>query len=151
MVELLNCLHAYEIAYCSFVKPAAGPLWNPESSHMGEITIELKDLQFYSFHGLYEEEKLAGGEFVVNLSVKLYENNTITSIEQTVNYAALYSLVKEEMSQPRELLETLAQSIAAKIHNAYSSVKEIDICIEKKNPPITGFTGSVAVRWKREY
>lgn len=117
---------------------------------MGEFTIELKGLQFFSFHGLYEEEKLVGGEFVVDLSLKFSENNTITSIEQTVNYAALYSLIKVEMNQPRELLETLAQSIADKIFIAYPSVKEIDIRIEKKNPPITGFIGSVAVRWKKE-
>ena len=37
---------------------------------MGEFIIELKGLQFYSFHGLYAEEKKVGGEFVVDVSGK---------------------------------------------------------------------------------
>ena len=37
---------------------------------MGEFTIELRGLQFYSFHGLYEEEKKVGGEFIVDVFEK---------------------------------------------------------------------------------
>ena len=118
---------------------------------MGEFTIELKGLQFFSFHGLYEEEKIIGGEFKVDLLVKFSEEKHITTIEQTINYAALYAIVKEEMNQPRKLLETLAQSIADKIHAAYPSLKEIDIRIEKKNPPIAGFIGSVGVSYKNQF
>jgi len=119
---------------------------------MGEFTIELKNLQFFSFHGLYEEEKKAGGEFVVDVFAKFPAGkNNVTSIDETINYSALYVIVKEEMSQPRELLETLAQSIVEKIHTRYSSLKEIEIRIEKKNPPIIGYTGSVAVKYRQSY
>jgi dihydroneopterin aldolase len=116
---------------------------------MSEFIIELKQLYFFSFHGLYEEERKVGGEFVVDLFVKYPEEKQITSLSQTINYAALYAIIKEEMNQPKDLLETLAQSIAEKIHTAYPSVNEIDIRIEKKNPPIVGFVGSVAVSFKK--
>ena len=117
----------------------------------GEFVIELKDLWFYSFHGLYEEERKVGGEFFVDLFVKTNTEGTVTSIDDTINYAALYSIVKTEMNQPRDLLETIAQSIASKIHQTFPSVREMEICITKKNPPISGFNGNVAVHWKNTF
>lgn len=117
----------------------------------GEFTIELKSLCFFSFHGLYEEERKVGGEFVVDLSAKYApEKNTfLANIDETVNYATLYKIVQEEMSQPRNLLETIAQSIAEKIHQAFPLVDEVEVSIEKKNPPVMNFTGSVGVRFKK--
>ena len=119
---------------------------------MGEFTIELRNLEFYSFHGLYDEEKKVGGEFVVDAFAKFpAEDHTLTSIKETVNYAALFAIIKEEMAQPRELLETIAQSIAEKIYAKYSVIKEVEIRIEKKKAPIAGLNGSVAAKYRKVY
>ena len=119
---------------------------------MGEFTIELRDLQFYSFHGLYDEEKKIGGEFVVDVFAKFpATSHRLTSIDETVNYAAIFEIIKKEMDQPRELLETIAQSMAEKIYNKYSVIKEIEIRIEKKKAPIVGLNGSVAAKYVRAY
>lgn len=119
---------------------------------MGEFIIELKGLQFYSFHGLYEEEKRVGGEFVVDVFAKFpAEGHSLNSINETVNYAALFAIVKDEMTQPRELLETIAQSIAEKIYVKYSVLKEVEIRIEKKKAPIVGLNGSVAATYRKTY
>lgn len=119
---------------------------------MGEFTIELRDLQFYSFHGLYEEEKKVGGDFVVDVRAKFpAEGHALKSIDETVNYAALFAIVKEEMDRPRELLETVAQSIAEKIYAKYNVINEVDIRIEKKNAPIVGLSGSVAASYRKVY
>ena len=119
---------------------------------MGEFTIELRGLQFYSFHGLYEEEKKAGGEFVVDVFAKFpAENHILNSLDETVNYAALFTIVKDEMNQPRALLETIAQSIAEKIYAKYSLIKEVEIRIEKKKAPIVGLNGSVAASYRKVY
>jgi dihydroneopterin aldolase len=118
---------------------------------MGDFIIELKGLQFFSFHGLYEEEKKTGGEFSVDVFVKTTAGKNITFLEETINYAALYEIVKAEMGQPRELLETLSQSMAEKIRLAFPHTKEIEIRIEKKNPPIAGFIGSVAVTYRKSF
>lgn len=117
---------------------------------MGEFTIELRNLQFYSFHGLFEEEKKAGGEFVVDVWAKFpAEDHALKSIDETVNYAALFTIIKDEMSQPRELLETIAQSIAEKIYAKYNVIKEVGIRIEKKKAPIVGLNGSVAASYRK--
>lgn len=119
---------------------------------MGEFTIELRGLQFYSFHGLYEEEKKAGGEFVVDVWAKFpAEGHALNSINETVNYSALYTIIKEEMYQPRELLETIAQSIAERIYSKYNVIKEVEIRIEKKKAPIVGLNGSVAASYRKVY
>lgn len=119
---------------------------------MSEFTIELKRLYFYSFHGLYEEERKVGGEFSVDLFVKyIGGENNITDIGETINYATLYEIVKTEMKLPRDLLETIAKSIVERIHKKFPIVKEMEICIEKKHPPIISFAGSVGVRLKMQF
>ena len=118
---------------------------------MSEFTIELKRLDFFSFHGLYEEERKVGGEFIVDLSAKYTpEQKAITSLDETINYAALYEIVKEEMNKPRDLLEILAQCITEKIQQTFPLIKEIKIRIEKKNPPIVGISGNVTVTYFRQ-
>ncbi|HEV8272315.1 MAG TPA: dihydroneopterin aldolase [Chitinophagaceae bacterium] len=120
--------------------------------YMSEFTIELRGLEFFSFHGLYEEEKKVGGEFVVDVIAKFpAQDHKLTSIDETVNYAALFAIVNEEMTQPRELLETVAQAIADKIYAKYTVIKEIEIRIEKKKAPIVGITGTVAAGYRKVY
>src|SRR6187551_1268605 len=119
---------------------------------MGEFIIELKGLQFYSFHGLYAEEKKVGGEFVVDVLAKLdSSHHEVSSIEETVNYAEVFAIIKQEMNVPRELLETLTQSIAEKIHAKFSSLKEIEVSVLKKVPPIDRFNGTVAATYRKTF
>ena len=119
---------------------------------MGEFIIELKGLQFYSFHGLYDEEKKIGGEFVVDVLDKLdSSHHEVWFIEETVNYAEVFAIIKKEMNQPRELLETLTQSIAEKIHDKFSAIREIEVRVEKKVPPIVGINGAVAATYRTTF
>ena len=119
---------------------------------MGEMIIELKGLQFYSFHGLYNEEKKIGGEFVVDILAKLNSNHQeVSSIEETVNYAEVFAIIKREMTEPRELLETLTQSIAESVHKNFPAIKEIEVRVEKKVPPLLGFIGTVAATYRTTF
>jgi dihydroneopterin aldolase len=129
-----------------------GLINNLSNSLMSEFTIELKQLYFFSFHGVYEEERKVGGEFIVDLLVKYSPGDKkISSISDTINYTTLYEIVKTEMNIPRNLLETIAQAIAENIHLTFPSAKEIEIRIEKKNPPIINFSGRVAVKFKKQF
>src|SRR5690242_8557743 len=96
------------------------------------LIIELKQLRFYAFHGLYPEEKKTGNEFELNLAVFHKPPSQIVSeIAETINYAELYDLVKQKFKEPVELLETLTMSIAQAIHLKFPTVKKIDISICK--------------------
>ena len=116
------------------------------------FTIELKGLQFFSYHGLYKEEKKVGGEFAVDVSATFSSIQTnIHRVEETVNYVKLYEIVKEEMQQPKDLLETVTQAIAENIHKQFAKVIRVTVRIEKKNPPILNFPGTVAVVFEKDF
>ena len=118
----------------------------------GIITVELKQLCFFAYHGLYPEERKTGNEFEVDISVSYQPTQgTITDITETINYASLYELVKKEMAQPTDLLETVAMNIAAKIKMNFSQTKKVSISISKLHPPIVQFTGKVSVSFEKEF
>lgn len=115
------------------------------------LTIKLNDLYFYSFHGLYEEEKITGGEFVVNVVVEyLPQMPVITRLEETVDYSAIYTIVKERMQKPTPLLETLAMKIVNSILEKFSIVERAEVSIKKVQPPIKNFTGSTETVYSKK-
>jgi 7,8-dihydroneopterin aldolase/epimerase/oxygenase len=116
------------------------------------LTIELCDLLFTAYHGLYAQEKKIGNQFKVQLLVS-YEpaSGIVTGIDDTINYVSIYELVKQEMDKPVHLLETLCMTIAALVKEKYPQTKKIDISISKLNPPIASFVGNVGVRFSKEY
>jgi dihydroneopterin aldolase len=113
------------------------------------ISIQLQNLHFKAFHGLYAEEKILGNIFEVNLAVKYQpEILPIISIEQTINYQNLFEIVERRMNVATELLETLVTFISNDIETAFPFIEQIEISITKKNPPIKGFNGNVAVSFE---
>lgn len=116
------------------------------------IAVQLKEVRFFAHHGIYKEELKTGNEFEINLIVyHKPRGKKIKSIRQTINYVSLYELVKEEMQDPRQLLETLAIEITDKIKATFLRVKEVQITITKVHPPIVNFTGSVSVIYGKRY
>jgi dihydroneopterin aldolase len=118
----------------------------------GTITIDLKQLHFHAYHGHYPEEKILGNDFVVDLSVSFIpQNGTITGIHDTVNYTELYSIVKDAMKEPVELLETLAMNIITAVHLQFPQTNKATIHIQKLHPPIISFQGNVGVSYTKEF
>ena len=116
------------------------------------ITVELSNLLFNAFHGIYEEEKMLGNEYVVNVSVAFVEKDTVIEhIHDTVNYAVIYNIIKKRMSIPTALLETIAMQIGNEIHTIYPHLKSISISIKKMHPPIEGMQGAAEVKWQKEF
>ena len=100
--------------------------------------IYLRNVRFYAFHGVMPQERKVGGEFLVDLSVGYPIEDAMQSdkVEDTLNYAELYQLVKKEMDTPSQLLEHVAGRITRKISEQFPKVTSIDLKITKKNPPM---------------
>ncbi|KGL53888.1 MULTISPECIES: dihydroneopterin aldolase [Porphyromonas] len=113
-----------------------------------EQTISLTDLEFYSFHGVLEQERVVGAHYLVSLSVSGSFEDAMRndSIEDTVNYAELHRIAQEEMASPSDLLEHVVYRILARIGDMDSrkQIKEATVSITKKAPPIASFQGSGA-------
>ena len=110
------------------------------------MEIRLEKIRTYSYHGLHTGEEILGGEFEINLSAHYTPLELpIINLSDTVDYSALYELVKTRMQKPALLLETLATEIAAEILAKFSLVEEVNISIYKLHPPIPHFQGRVGV------
>jgi len=112
------------------------------------LTIHLHKLLFHSFHGVFEEEKILGNQFEVDVDIEMDGREHITNLSQTVNYVAVYSCIKERMQLPTPLLETIAQDLIDAIHHMDEKILSVSITIKKTTPPIENFQGIVGVSCK---
>jgi 7,8-dihydroneopterin aldolase/epimerase/oxygenase len=116
------------------------------------ITIELQHLRFRAFHGVYEEEKILGNDFEVDVLVHYdAHQEVIRHLGDTINYESIFAIVKKRMEKSTPLLETLVTDMAAQIGNAFFKVQSVQVKVAKLCPPIQGYQGSVAVscEWHR--
>lgn len=112
--------------------------------------IILENMQFYGYHGALTEENRLGQRFTVSLIIgtdtkAAAKNDDLT---QTVNYAEIHAAVKNIMEgAPVKLLETLAETIAAKIL-CYGALS-VQVTVKKIHPPISGLLEYAAVQIER--
>ena|SRR5215213_5478604 len=119
---------------------------------MASFTIQLHNLRFFAEHGMYEEERAVGNEFEINISLEIKApKEKIKSLEDTINYAEVYRLTREIFSIRKPLLETLAMEIAETLKDQFPAIKNLSIQIQKLNPPITSFTGSVGITFTKSF
>ena len=102
--------------------------------------IELRGLRFFAFHGVLPEEREQGNTFVVDLSLEADVSGAVRSdaLDDTINYAAAYEVVKHEMAIPSLLLEHVCGRIAESLLAAFDTLQRVSVCVIKKNPPIDG-------------
>lgn len=119
-----------------------------------QSSIQLHDLRFYAYHGVMEQERLVGGEYLVSLSVEADLHRAVASdaVADTVNYAALYDVVADEMSKPSQLLEHVAGRIAQHVLDDFQQVEALCVRVTKCNPPMGADCkgASVEIRASRE-
>lgn len=116
------------------------------------LSIHLNNILFYSKHGIHVEEGVVENGFKVDVSITYAApEKLITSLDDTINYVAVYQMLQHAFSIKTKLLETLAMQLCAAIKHQYSYVTAISITINKVNPPITNFSGSVGVNYTATY
>lgn len=116
------------------------------------LTISLNNVRFRAYHGLFPDERQKGNDFVVNMEVSYTpKSGTILSLDDTIDYATLFEIIHSTMQQPVDLLETVAQAIAQHSYKQFPQIKGIIVSIEKLNPPIDKFSGTVGVKYSKEY
>ena len=109
--------------------------------------IELVDMEFFSNHGCFEEERIIGNRFIVNCAVE-YDCTAAAgsdNLEDALNYQLLYDIVKREMAIPSHLLEHVAGRILDAIKQRFPYVLYAKVCVDKINPPLGGKVGASRV------
>jgi len=110
--------------------------------------ISLNNMQFFAHHGCFEEERIVGTQFSVNLSfdVDTAKAELSDDLSDTVSYLDIYQLVKAEMQTPSNLLEHVAHRILTAISQAFPQVSNLEIELKKLNPPLGGQIESASVK-----
>ena len=105
---------------------------------MSKITIE--NMEFYAYHGHFEEEQKIGTWFSLDLTMEVDTSKAELSdeLEDTVDYSAVYQVVKEQMKIPSKLLEHVGRRILNAVKERFSDVKNAQLKIRKMNPPLGG-------------
>lgn len=105
-----------------------------------QITIKLKKMRFYAYHGLLPQERITGNNFVVEIIFTADVARSLESdnVDDTINYAAVYNLVKAEMAKPSRLLEHVAGRIFSKIKASFPEITSLRVALAKLNPPVGG-------------
>ncbi len=105
-----------------------------------KTSIELKNMHFFAHHGVLEHETVHGNNFSVTLrfSADLSVPCMSDDVMDTINYAAVYDLVKEEMATPSKLIENAAYRILQRVKGAFPEIGRIEVELAKMNPPVAG-------------
>lgn len=102
--------------------------------------VALEGLEFHAYHGIYPHERSSGNKFEVDIIVETEFSDSAfhDDLRGTLDYEALYALVKDEMNKPSKLLETVGHAIARKTLDTFSEAVSVEVGISKFNPPIGG-------------
>ena len=112
---------------------------------MGRIAIN--GMRFYAHHGCFEQERVIGTHFLVDLQmdVDTRKAEVSDSIVDTVNYLEVYQVVKREMERPSHLLEHVARRVGKAVSAQFPDTKNVVVRVSKLNPPLGGQMESVSV------
>ncbi len=102
--------------------------------------IRLKNLRFFAYHGVLEEEAQSGQQFEVDveLGCDLSHAGATDDLSRTCDYAAIYQIVAEIVESQRfNLIETLAEEIASRILDWFPMVI-VKVTVRKPEAPLPG-------------
>ena len=112
----------------------------------------MKNMVFYGYHGVMQEEKVLGQKF--HIDAKLYLNlkgaGRTDDLNHTVSYAEVYEVIKKVVTEERfDLLEALSHRLCARILSDFEIIQEVEITIRKPGAPVAGIFDYFGVDIKR--
>jgi dihydroneopterin aldolase len=105
----------------------------------------LKNMVFYSHHGVYAAERALGQriEVDVELNSDFQPAGKADDLDMTINYSKVYQLVKTVAeTEQYNLIEAIAVAILTRIRGVYS-VHQVTVRVRKPQPPVGGVMDTV--------
>ena len=115
--------------------------------------IRIHNLEVYGHHGVLKEENILGQKFLVSISLGLSVRKAGMSddIEDSIDYAKVSHLVKEEMERTTfKLIEALAEHLCESILITFPIVESVMLELKKPWAPILLPLDTVSVRMERK-
>ncbi|MBQ6899086.1 MAG: dihydroneopterin aldolase [Clostridia bacterium] len=115
--------------------------------------IIIKDLKLFAYHGVNDEEKINGQNFVLDITVwaDLAKPCVSDNVDDTVSYAKIIKKVREVFTAEKyDLLEKAAQVVSDAIFDSFDKVQECEILLKKPEAPIKADFSWVATEIRRK-
>lgn len=109
--------------------------------------IEIENMEFYAYHGCFEEEAIVGNKFKVDLTIEMNPERPAASdsIADAVNYQLAYNIVKREIAIRSHLLEHVGGRIVDALYAELKGIERVRVKVSKMNPPMGGPIEKVSV------
>ena len=103
-----------------------------------ESYVHIDGIRLHARHGVLPQEQLTGNDYIINVRVGYDISRAMQTddVADTLNYAEVYNIIKEEMSVPSKLIEHVAGRIADRLMDSYSQISSVMLRITKCNPPM---------------
>ena len=110
--------------------------------------VALEGMHFFAYHGYYEEERIVGNPFIVDVYVDLNSfDSRDDNITDTVNYEHIYKVVKSHMEHKYKLLETIALNIGEELKSRFPFVNSIKVRVSKIAPQLGGEVDKAVIEY----
>lgn len=100
--------------------------------------IHINDIRLHALHGVLPQEQATGNDYSITAKIGYDISRAMASdnVDDTLNYAEAYNIIKEEMLKPSKLIENVAGRIADRLIKRYAQISTIMLRITKLNPPM---------------
>ncbi|OIP84618.1 MAG: dihydroneopterin aldolase [Porphyromonadaceae bacterium CG2_30_38_12] len=109
--------------------------------------IILENMEFHSYHGCLEHEKILGNTFLVTLHIHLDTAvaDITDNLNDTINYQLIYNEVKSQMEVPSLLIENVSERILQALILKFDQISGLKIKLSKLNPPLGAKVHAVSI------
>lgn len=120
---------------------------------MNFTKLTLRNMIFYGYHGVYDEERKLGQPIAVDVEMvsDLSDAGSQDDLRLTINYAEVYDLVKEIVEAKQfKLIEGIGSAILKRLAEKYV-LKRLTVRIRKPHPPLGGLVEAAEFEISKEF
>lgn len=108
------------------------------------ITVEVRDLRVFGRHGVHDEERERGQDFLFDVELDVGERGTSDRLEDAVDYVEVGRVVQQVSDGKRfKLLEALASAVAEELERRFAP-ERVRVRVRKPEVRPAGLDGTVA-------
>ena len=108
------------------------------------ITVEVRELRVFGRHGVHEDERERGQDFLFDVELEVGERGTSDRLEDAVDYVEVARAVQEVSDARRyNLLEALATAVADELERRFAP-ERVRVRVHKPEVRPAGLDGAVA-------
>ena len=113
----------------------------------------MKNMAFYGYHGVLQEEKIIGQKFLIDAHIylSLKKAGETDDLSFSVSYAAVYETIERIVTNEKyNLIEGLAERICSEVLLIYPTIQKIRVRVKKPEAPVPGIFDYFGIEIERE-